>query len=116
MASIFISYRREDTGGHAGRLCDRLNSRFGGDRVFMDIQDIRPGQNFATSIDDTVAACDCVIAVIGPRWVETVQKRAADSDFVRREVASALQRRLPAVPGLVAGARWPAAAGASSGR
>src|SRR5689334_11413040 len=74
MASIFISYRREDTGGHAGRLCDRLTARFGGDRVFMDIQDIHPGQNFATSIEETVATCDCVIAVIGPRWVETVQK------------------------------------------
>jgi len=41
MASIFISYRREDTGGHAGRLCDRLSARFGGDPVFLDIQDIR---------------------------------------------------------------------------
>ena len=29
MASIFISYRRDDTGGHAGRLCDRLSARFG---------------------------------------------------------------------------------------
>jgi len=53
MAGIFISYRREDSGGHAGRLCDRLTARFGEDRVFLDIQDIRPGQNFATSIEDT---------------------------------------------------------------
>jgi hypothetical protein len=45
MAGIFISYRREDSGGHAGRLCDRLTARFGDDRIFLDIQDIRPGQN-----------------------------------------------------------------------
>jgi len=110
MASIFISYRREDTGGHAGRLCDRLTARFGGDRVFMDIQDIHPGQNFATSIEDTVATCDCVIAVIGPRWVETVQKRAQSAeDFVRHEIAAALKRHVTIVPVLVGGARMPAA-------
>ena len=111
MASIFISYRREDTGGHAGRLCDRLTARFGGDRVFMDIQDIHPGQNFATSIEDTIATCDCVIAVIGPRWVETVQKRAQSAeDFVRHEIAAALKRHVTIVPVLVGGARMPAAA------
>jgi hypothetical protein len=110
MASIFISYRREDTGGHAGRLCDRLTGRFGGDRVFMDVQDIRPGQNFATSIEGTIAACDCVIAVIGPRWLETVQKRAqSGNDFVRHEIAAALKRRLTVIPVLVGGARMPAA-------
>src|SRR4051794_20886164 len=87
MAAIFISYRREDTGGHAGRLCDRLSARFGTDRVFMDIQDIHPGQNFATSIDDTIATCGAVVAVIGPRWVETVQQRSQSHyDFVRYEI------------------------------
>jgi hypothetical protein len=111
MAAIFISYRREDTGGHAGRLCDRLTSRFGGNRVFMDIQDIRPGQNFAASIEDTIATCDCVIAVIGPRWLETVQKRAqAHDDFVRHEIGAALKRRVTVIPVLVGGARMPAAA------
>jgi hypothetical protein len=111
MAAIFISYRREDTGGHAGRLCDRLTSRFGGNRVFMDIQDIRPGQNFATSIEDTIATCDCVIAVIGPRWLETVQERAqAHDDFVRHEIVAALKRRVTVIPVLVGGAHMPAAA------
>ncbi len=111
MAAIFISYRREDTGGHAGRLCDRLTARFGGNRVFMDIQDIRPGQNFAASIEDTIATCDCVIAVIGPRWLETVQKRAqAHDDFVRHEIGAALKRRVTVIPVLVGGASMPAAA------
>src|SRR5262245_34259596 len=111
MASIFISYRREDASGHAGRLCDRLTARFGGDRVFMDIQDIHPGQNFATSIEDTIATCDCVVAVIGPRWLEIVQKRAQSAeDFVRHEIAAALKRRVTIVPVLVGGARMPVTA------
>ena len=110
MASIFISYRREDSGGHAGRLCDRLTARFGEDRVFLDIQDIRPGQNFATSIEDTIATCDCVIAVIGSHWLETIQQRAqASDDFVRHEIAAALKRRVTVIPVLMGGARMPAA-------
>jgi hypothetical protein len=110
MASIFISYRREDTGGHAGRLCDRLTDRFGGDRVFMDIQDIHPGQNFATSIEETIATCDCVIAVIGPRWLEMVQERAqSGDDFVRHEIGAALKRRVTLIPVLMGGAQMPAA-------
>jgi len=111
MAGIFISYRREDTGGHAGRLCDRLSARFGRDRVFLDIQDIRPGENFATSIEDTIAACDCVIAVVGPRWLGVMQQRAlAADDFVRHEIGAALERRVMLIPVLVGGARMPAAA------
>jgi hypothetical protein len=111
MASIFISYRRDDTGGHAGRLCDRLTARFGSDRVFLDIQDIRPGENFALSIEDTIAACDCVIAVIGPRWLEMIRKRAGQADdFVRHEIGAALKRHVTVIPVLMGGARMPAAA------
>jgi TIR domain len=109
VASIFISYRREDAGGHAGRLCDRLTARFGGDRVFMDIQDIHPGQNFATSIEDTIATCACVIAVIGPHWLETIRKRAESrDDFVHHEIAAALKRQVAVIPVLVGAAHMPA--------
>ena len=110
MARIFISYRRGDTGGYAGRL-DRLTARFGSDQVFMDIQDIHPGQNFVTSIEDTIATCDCVIVVIGPQWLETVQKRVqSGDDFVRHEVSSALKRQITVIPVLVGRASMPAAA------
>ncbi len=110
MANIFISYRREDSGGHAGRLCDRLTARFGNARVFMDLQDIAPGQNFAQSIDEMIAGCDCVIAVIGPRWVESIQRRAPGAeDFVQHEIAAALNRGITVIPVLVGGARMPPA-------
>jgi hypothetical protein len=109
VANIFISYRRDDSGGHAGRLCDRLTARFGDARVFMDLQDIGPGQNFASSIDETIASCDCVIAVIGPRWVDALQQRAAAAeDFVQHEIAAALRRDITVIPVLVGGARMPA--------
>jgi len=110
MANIFISYRREDSGGHTGRLCDRLTARFGNARVFMDLQDIAPGQDFARSIDEIIATCDCVIAVMGPRWLETIQKRAPGADdFVQHEIAAALRRNITVIPVLVGGARMPPA-------
>jgi hypothetical protein len=110
MANIFISYRREDTGGHAGRLCDRLTARFGDAQVFMDLQDIAPGQNFAQSIDDTIARCACVVVVIGPRWLESLEKRAHGAeDFVQHEIAAALRRAVTIIPVLVGGARMPTA-------
>jgi hypothetical protein len=107
MAAIFISYRRDDAGGHAGRLCDRLTARFGDDRVFMDLQDIGPGQNFERSIDETIAGCDSVLAVIGPRWLDSIHGRDGREDFVRRELAAALSRNVLLIPVLVGNARMP---------
>ncbi len=110
MASIFISYRREDVAGHAGRLCDRLNARIGADRVFMDVEDVRPGQDFVHAIDDTVARCDYLLVLIGPRWLEALKGRAAaDTDFVRHEILSGLRRGTTVIPVLVAGASMPEA-------
>jgi hypothetical protein len=109
VASIFISYRRDDAAGQAGRLCDRLNARLGGDRVFMDIEDIRPGQDFVRAIDERVAGCDYLLVVIGPRWLEGLQRRAGTEDFVRHEIAAGLRAGLTVIPVLVGGARMPAA-------
>lgn len=106
--ATFISYRREDAAGHAGRLCDRLNAGLGADRVFMDVEDVRPGQDFVQAIDDTVARCDHLLVVIGPRWLEAMTRRAtAETDFVRHEILSGLRRGIPVVPVLVAGATMP---------
>src|SRR5687767_10161515 len=109
MSSFFISYRRQDSGGHAGRLVDRLAARFGSDRVFMDVQDISPGQNFATSIEQTLAKCTHLLAVVGPRWLEILNTRAgAGEDLVRHEIAIGMKQGLTVIPVLVGGARMPA--------
>ncbi|HVQ41223.1 MAG TPA: toll/interleukin-1 receptor domain-containing protein, partial [Vicinamibacterales bacterium] len=111
LKSVFISYRRDDAAGHAGRLSDRLVTRLGAARVFMDVEDIAPGQNFAQAIEGTLAKCDCVIAVIGPRWLEAIKARMAiGEDFVRHEIAAALAAGLTVIPVLVGGARMPSAA------
>jgi len=113
MADIFISYRRRDTRADAGRLYDRLRQHFGDRHVFMDIDDIAPGDNFVEILDATLAECDVLVALIGPRWVgdgEGDARRLEDpDDFVRVEVATALRRGIPVFPVLVGGASMPQA-------
>jgi hypothetical protein len=112
MSGIFISYRREDSSAHAGRLYDRLSARFGADQVFMDVDDIPPGADFAAHIDAKVGSCDAMVVVIGKDWLSARnaqgQLRLSDpSDFVGLEVAMALQRDVFVVPVLVGGAPVP---------
>lgn len=113
MGAIFISYRREDSEGHAGRLYEDLAERFGKDAVFFDVSAIEPGQDFRHAIDANVARCGVLLAVIGTRWLEAGgagSRRIDDpADFVRLEIASALKRKIPVVPVLVQAAKMPAA-------
>ncbi|SDY98247.1 toll/interleukin-1 receptor domain-containing protein [Nitrosomonas sp. Nm33] len=82
----------------------------GGDKVFMDVEDIRPGQDFVRAIDDTVAGCDYLLVLIGPRWVEMMERdSSATYDFVRHEIHVGLSRNITVISVLVAGARMPEA-------
>lgn len=112
MAGIFISYRRELSAAHAGRLRDRLKSEFGDHRVFMDIHSIDPGVNFTGTIGEKVGSCDALVVVIGKRWCEVTDsdgKRKLDNpdDWVRLEIAAALKRNIPVIPMPVDGAQMP---------
>jgi TIR domain len=111
---IFISYRRDDSEDATGRLYDMLAARFGADQVFMDIDAIPLGLDFARVIRDAVAGCDVFVAVIGKQWLTVTDSngvRRIDNpdDFVRLEVKEALERDLRLIPVLVQGAEVPAA-------
>jgi hypothetical protein len=67
---IFISYRRDDSEGQAGRLYDDLLRVFGAKSIFMDVADIEPGMDFRKAIDKKVSSCGILLSVIGPRWLE----------------------------------------------
>jgi TIR domain len=114
MRAIFISYRREDAEGQAGRLFNDLARYFGEDSVFMDVAGIEPGRDFRRVIDEHVASCGVLLAMIGKTWIdatdESGRRRLEDPmDFVRLETASALKRDIPVVPVLVHGTRMPRA-------
>jgi hypothetical protein len=109
---VFISYRRRETAGDAGRLYEAITGRLGAHNVFMDI-DLQPGTDFVERIRQAVSACDVMLVIVGPRWA-TVESsdgspRLSDpEDFVRLEVEAGLRRpNVAVIPVLVAGARLP---------
>ena len=112
MGAIFVSYRRSDSQGEAGRLFDDLVKHFGDNMVFMDVAGIEAGRDFRKVIEENVAGCGVLLVVMGPEWLnakdESGARRLDDpSDFVRLETASALRRDIPVIPVLVRGAGMP---------
>jgi hypothetical protein len=114
MAGIFVSYRREDTDGYAGRIADLLSQRFGPEELFHDVDTILPGTGYPDVIQEKLDSCDVLLAVMGPKWSTAADssgnKRLYNSaDWVRREIETALERQIPVVPVLVGNANLPLA-------
>jgi TIR domain/Polyketide cyclase / dehydrase and lipid transport len=110
MSGIFISYRRSDEPGYAGRIADRLTAEFG-KSVFMDVESLEPGVDFVDRIEEAIGSVDILIVVIGREWDSEDQsgRRRLDdpNDFVRLEIGSALRRDIRVIPVLVRGAEMP---------
>ena len=70
---IFISYRRSDAKGYAGRLADSLEKYFGNKRVFRDIEDIKGGAAFGEVIEENLKSADAVVVLIGPTWLSVTE-------------------------------------------
>jgi hypothetical protein len=109
---IFISYRRSDSQHAAGRLADALVREFGDERIFRDIEDIEAGADFVDTLDRALSECRVMLVVIGGQWLElrdTQGKRRLDAagDWVRQEIARALQRGIRVVPVLLEGTEIP---------
>jgi hypothetical protein len=109
---IFISYRRDDSRGYAGRLQGDLSRRYSEEHVFRDVE-IPPGADFGEYITGLVDKCNVVLAIIGPRWLDARdregERRIDDpQDWVRLEIERALARDgVEVIPVLVDGARLP---------
>ncbi len=113
--SVFISYRRGDSAGHAGRLRDALEAALGPDQVFQDVTSLAPGEHFADAIRGSIESADVVLVVIGRHWADAADagggRRLDDpADVVRLEVETALASGRRTVPVLVDGATLPSAA------
>lgn len=110
---IFISYRRDDSAGYAGRLFDFLTAQFGENNIFMDIDTIEPGEDFRKVVKNAVATCDVVLVMIGKQWLSMLDaqgRRRLDDprDWVRVEIAAALANpNVRVIPVLVRDANMP---------
>src|SRR5688572_25063243 len=78
----------------------------------MDVDTLEPGVNFIDLIEESLSEVEALIAVIGRSWLTTVDAQGRrrlddDHDWVRLEIAQALERDIRVVPVLVNGATLP---------
>jgi hypothetical protein len=109
---VFLSYRRDDTAGRAGRIADVFTNRYGARNVFQDVDAAAPGLDFAERVDAAIVHSDVMLVVIGRGWLTSTSAdggRRIDrpDDFVRREVGAALNADIRVVPVLVDDAQLP---------
>lgn len=109
---VFVSYRREDTDAYAWRLQETLAKEFGMEDVFLDEFSIRPGENWAWTVQQAAAHCSAMVVVIGSSWLSVTDARGrrridSPSDFVAREVCAALDSGAHVCPLLVGNASVP---------
>lgn len=102
-APIFVSYRRSDAAGHARVLHEYLSGRFGVDQIFFDRSTIEGGDVFPDTLRRGVEGCAALIALIAPDWLDVAGadggRRLDDPDeFVRQEIALALERGKKVIP------------------
>jgi hypothetical protein len=108
--AVFLSYRRKES-SHAGRLHDRLVERLGEDRVFMDVDSIRPGEDWTEAISRAFAKCGVMLVLIGDQWGQVRSDSAArigdTDDPVRFEIEAAFDQGIPIIPVLLEDAVMP---------
>jgi hypothetical protein len=110
--NIFISYRVKDTQIATGRLVDTLKLQFDESQIFMDIDKIEPGLDFTQVIGKYLNSSEVMLVIIGPDWraynAEKQSYRINEStDWVRKEIASALERDIRVIPVLLDGGQMP---------
>ncbi|MDM0032827.1 toll/interleukin-1 receptor domain-containing protein [Variovorax sp. J22P271] len=111
--AIFLSYRRVESGGWAGRLESDLATTFGDAARFIDLHSIAPGADFRDAIEQGLVGAAAVLVLIGPRWLDLRNDRGerridGTEDVVADEVEKALGLDVAVIPVLLGGAVMPA--------
>ncbi|MCA8993702.1 MAG: TIR domain-containing protein [Planctomycetaceae bacterium] len=113
MRTVFISYRRADSSGIAGRIYDRLRNEYGEQLVFFDVDSIPAGVRFRDYIRDAIRDCGAIVAIIGRDWLgfseNGIRRIDEPDDYVRQEVQFALDNEIPILPILVDDTKMPTA-------
>ncbi len=108
---IFISYRRNDSPGHAGRLSDAFRNKYGREQIFKDVTNIRGGVHFPSIINKAIRDASVMVVTIGPGWTGKRLFRKArvfnEKDWIRQEIEAALAAEKHILPVLVNGGTMP---------
>lgn len=98
----FISYRRADSAEVAQTLYDKLTHPdvFAYGSVFFDKYELKAGLDFRQQLQERMVNSKIVIVLIGSKWLSILSERLdnPEPDFVRGEVALALERDLCVIP------------------
>ena len=106
--AVFISYRHNDDAGMALALQSHLERAFGTDRVFMDVENLRSGEDFRPALEKAIAQCHVVLALVGAAWLGEYRRRLEDSnDYARFEIERALELGKSIIPVLLNDAEMP---------
>ena len=109
---IFISYRHEDSNYVSGRIYDNLINKLQNASIYKDVDSIPLGIDFREHIRNSVGLCTILLAVIGDHWAvnkDGINRLLDETDWVRIEVETALNRNIPVIPLLIDGAKIPTA-------
>ena len=114
MGIVFINYRRDETAGEARALYNDLVELLGTDRIFMDVDNIALGRDFRQVLKERLDACEVMLSLIGKEWAHARDANGGrrldnPADFVRLEIATALERNVAVTPVLLQDARMPSA-------
>lgn len=106
---IFLSYRRSDAAATAGRIHDHLTEAFPDIPIFMDVGSIEAGEDFEKAITEAIEASSHLLAIIGsgPNMSQNIARLRDDRDYVRLEIARALNSSKRVIPVLVEDALMP---------
>ncbi len=110
---VFISYRRAGNPKDALLVFNHLKEKLGHPHVFMDVRGIRPGDDFVEVLEQQLADCTVLLALIGPDWLQVkdaqgLRRLDDEDDFVRVEIRTALNKAgMRVVPVLLDGAPMP---------
>jgi len=98
---IFISYRRDGGEAMAILLRDRLTAK--GYNVFLDIENLNSG-SFNTKLFDVIDGCKDVILICS---IGSLDRCVNDGDWVRLEIARAIEKGKNIVPVMLRGFAFP---------
>jgi hypothetical protein len=90
--------------------CQLTPFSYGRTNVFLDIDAIPAGVDFAEHLTTVLAEMDVFLAAIGPDWLDLLERREEDDDehdFVVEELKEALSKDIPVIPLLLGGASIP---------
>lgn len=89
MGQLFISYRRTDAAGHAGRLYDRLCNWFDPEQLFYDQERMEAGEKFTERIEAEIRKARIVLLIIAPTWLDAENKKRLHQEDHRSVAAEA---------------------------